>query len=113
MWGLEPLGYHVVNVLLHLINALLVWRLALRLSVPGAWALAAVFAVHPLHVESVAWIIERKDLLSAMFYLTATLTWIRFAVAPRAGRYCLALTLFAAGFLSKSIVVTLPAALLL
>ena len=113
LWGLAPLGYHAVNVALHLVNVLLAWRLLQRLAVPGAWVIAAVFAVHPLHVESVAWVIERKDLLSALFYLTAALTWMRFVKAPRPGRYALALGLFAAGLLSKSIVVTLPAALLI
>ena len=113
LWGLAPLGYHAVNVLLHLVNVLLIWRLLGRLAAPGAWTVAAVFAVHPLHVESVAWVIERKDVLSALFYLTAALTWIRFTEAPRPGRYLLALGLFTAGLLSKSIVVTLPAALLI
>ncbi|MDE0219702.1 MAG: tetratricopeptide repeat protein, partial [Spirochaetaceae bacterium] len=68
---------------------------------------------HPLHVESVAWIIERKDVLSALFYLTAVLTWIRFDESPGPGRYALALVLFAAGLLCKSVVVTLPVALLI
>ena len=113
IWGLAPAGYHVVNVLLHLLNSLLVWRLLLRLAVPGAWVAAAVFAVHPLHVESVAWIIERKDVLSGLFYLTAVLVWLRFLEQPRPWRYGLALLLFAAGLLSKSIVVTLPVALLI
>ena len=113
LWGLAPLGYHAVNLALHLVNVLLAWRLLQRLAVPGAWVIAAVFAVHPLHVESVAWVIERKDLLSALFYLTAALTWIRFVRAPRPGLYGLALGLFAAGLLSKSVVVTLPAALLI
>ena len=113
IWGLEPAGYHVVNVLLHLLNTLLVWRLLLRLAVPGAWVAAAVFAVHPLHVESVAWVIERKDVLSGLFYLAALLVWLRFLEQPRPWRYGLALLLFAAGLLSKSIVVTLPAALLI
>ena len=98
--------------MLHLVNALLVWRVALRLAVPGAWALAAVFAVHPLHVESVAWIIERKDLLCALFYLSAVLAWIRFTETPRPARYCLVLGLFMAALLSKSVAVTLPAALI-
>ena len=80
---------------------------------PGAWVIAAVFAVHPLHVESVAWVIERKDLLSALFYLTAALTWIRYVEAPKPARYLMALGLFTAGMLSKSIVVTLPVALLI
>ena len=113
LWGLAPLGYHAVNLALHLVNVLLAWRLLQRLAVPGSWVIAAVFAVHPLHVESVAWVMERKDLLSALFYLAAVLTWIRFVKSPRPGRYALALGLFAAGLLSKSIVVTLPAALLI
>ena len=113
LWGLAPLGYHAVNVLLHLVNVLLIWRLMGRLAAPGAWVVAAVFAVHPLHVESVAWVIERKDVLSALFYLTAALTWIRFTETPRPGRHLLALGLFTAGLLSKSVVVTLPAALLI
>jgi len=128
LWGFDPVGYHVVNVLLHCINSLLVWRLMWRLGVPGAWFIAAVFAVHPLHVESVAWVIERKDLLSALFYLSAVAVWLPFVQPPPArvhadaalpsaaasrGRYLLALVLFVAGMLSKSIVITLPAALLI
>ena len=113
IWGLEPAGYHIVNVMLHLINSLLLWRVLLRLAVPGAWVVAAVFAVHPLHVESVAWIIERKDVLSGLFYLTAVLVWLRFLEQPRPWRYGLALLLFVAGLLSKSVVVTLPVALLI
>ncbi|MDE2737440.1 MAG: tetratricopeptide repeat protein [Gemmatimonadota bacterium] len=113
LWGLAPTGYHVVNILLHFANTTLLWRLLLRLCVPGAWLVAAVFAVHPLHVESVAWIIERKDVLSALFYLTAVLGWIRFVEEPRRERYILVLVLFVAGLLSKSIVVTLPATLLI
>ncbi len=113
LWGYAPTGYHIVNVLLHLINTLLLWRLVARLTVPGAWIVAAVFAVHPLHVESVAWVIERKDLLSALFYLAAFSAYIRFVAERRPGRYFLALFLFALGMLCKSIAVTLPAALLI
>ena len=112
LWGLAPAPYHVLNLVLHAVNALLVWRLARRLAIPAAWLLGAVFAVHPLHVESVAWIIERKDLLSGLFYLTAVLSWTGFAQEPSAGRYVRTLALFVAGMLSKSVVVTLPAALL-
>ena len=121
LWGFAPAGYHIVNVLLHFANTLLVWRLLLCLSVPGAWLAAALFAVHPVHVESVAWVIGRKDLLSTLFYLSALAVWLRFEQTPGqqpqagAGRYLylVALALFAAGMLSKSIVVTLPATLLI
>ena len=113
LWGFAPLGYHVVNILLHFVNTALLWSLLLRLRVPGAFFAAAVFAVHPLHVESVALVIARKDLLSAFFYLTAVLMWLRYAEAARPHRYIGALLLFVAGMLCKSIVVTLPAALLI
>ena len=109
LWGLAPLGYHLVNVLLHLANALLAWRLLALLAVPGAWAAAAVFAVHPLHVESVAWIVERKDLLSTLFYFCAALVWIR----PGGPRIVLSAVLLTAALLSKSMPVTFPAALLI
>lgn len=113
LWGFHPLGYHVVNVLLHFTNTALLWRLLSRLGIPMAFFAAAVFAVHPLHVESVAWIIARKDLLSALFYLLAVLMWLRYIATPRLHRYVGALLLFAAGMLCKSVVVTLPAALLI
>ena len=113
LWGFAPVGYHIVNILLHLVNTLLLWRLMLRLSVSGAWMIAAVFAVHPLHVESVAWVIERKDVLSALFYLTAALAYLRFLASSRLAHYLLTLLLFVAGLLCKSIAVTLPASLLI
>ena len=99
LWGLQPAGYHAVNILLHLLNCLLLWRLMLRLQVPGALLIAAVFAVHPLHVESVAWIIERKDVLSGLFHLAAVLAWLRFVEVERVGHYLLVALLFAAGLL--------------
>ena len=140
LWGFAPTGYHVVNVLLHAANSVLLWRVLLRLAVPGAWLVAAVFAVHPLHVESVAWTIERKDVLSCLFYLACILTWLRFlegssarpphstkragharsaissgalSTGERAWPYGLALLLLAAGMLAKNMVVTLPAALVI
>ncbi|MCY4486132.1 MAG: tetratricopeptide repeat protein [Deltaproteobacteria bacterium] len=113
IWGLAPAGYHIVNVVLHAANTVFLWRILGRLAVPGAALAAAVFAVHPLHVESVAWIMERKDVLSALFYLGAVLAWLRFLERSRPWDYGLALLLFALGMLSKSIVVTLPVALLI
>ena len=113
LWGFEPLGFHLVNIALHLANTLLVWSLMVRLAVPGAWLIAAVFAVHPLHAESVAWVMERKDLLSTLFYLVAFWTYINCSKTRRSGIYLASLVLFGAGMLCKSIVVTLPAVLLL
>ena len=113
MWGLDPTGYHVVNVILHALSAVLVWRLLIRLKVPGAWAAAALFALHPVHVESVAWITERKNALSGAFYLSAAWAYLRYEEARSPRLYWAALFLFAAALLSKTVTCTLPAALLL
>ncbi len=113
LWGFSPLGYHALNLLLHSANTAILWRLLLRLEVPGAFFAAALFAVHPLHAESVAWVISRKDLLSALFYLTAFSMWVRFTETPGPRRYTAALALFAAALLCKSVAITLPAALLI
>jgi tetratricopeptide (TPR) repeat protein len=116
LWGLNPAGYHCVNILLHILNALLVWRLLSVLRVPGAWLAAAIFALHPVQVESVAWITERKNVLMGCFFLLALLSWARF-VKGQAGRmwkfYALALFFYALALLSKTTACTLPAALLL
>lgn len=108
LWDLRPAGYHVVNVLLHALAAVL-WMLVLErigLRPTVATLAAALFALHPVHVESVAWITERKNVLSAVFYLGSALCYFR--RSPVA-----ALLLFAAALLSKTTAVTLPCALLL
>ena len=114
LWGLNPTGYHSVNILLHAINALLVWLLLKRLSVPGAWLAAALFGLHPVQVESVAWITELKSVLSLFFILLTLGCWIEF-VGDRSRRFWhwLALMFYALALFSKTTACTLPAALLL
>jgi tetratricopeptide (TPR) repeat protein len=115
LWGLNPAGYHVVNVLLHALNALLVWRVLKQLGLPGAALAGALFALHPVQVESVAWITELKNTLSTLFLLLALLAWIRFLRGrPGAGLfYALALCSYVLALLSKTTACTLVAALVL
>jgi len=120
LWGLDPAGYHWVNILLHIANALLLWRLLARLKIPGAWLAAAIFALHPVHVESVAWITERKNVLMLFFFLLSLLAWVEFIddspggpVSRRWKFYALALLFHALALFSKTTACTLPAALLL
>src|SRR5436853_728083 len=116
VWGLDPTGYHWVNLLLHIANALLVWLVLARLSVPGAWLAGAIFALHPVQVESVAWITERKNVLMGFFFLLTLLAWFRFideGTKHRWSFYGLALILYGLALSAKSTACTLPVALLL
>lgn len=114
LWGLDASGYHWVNLLLHAVNALLVWRLLRRLAVPGAWLAAAIFALHPVQVESVAWITELKNVQSLFFSLLALLAWVKFADGRPSWRmYAVAMACYILALFSKTTACTLPAALML
>jgi hypothetical protein len=113
VWELGTFGYHAVNVALHVATSLLLWGVLTRLHVPGAVLAAGIFALHPVHVESVAWITERKDVLSAFFYGLTVLWWLRFLASGRGRDWGIALGLAAATLLSKTVLCTLPAALAL
>ncbi len=124
LWGgpdetgrLEPHGYHLTNVLLHAINAILLWIALRRLGLAGAFAVALVFALHPFFVESVAWVTERKNVLSAFFYLLSMLSLLRWEGDESARRrwlwWALALLLFALGLFSKTVIASLPVVMVL
>jgi tetratricopeptide (TPR) repeat protein len=116
LFGPNPVVFHGVNVALHAANAILLAAVLARLAVPGAWIAGLLFALHPVEVESVAWVTERKNCLSGFFYLLSFLTWLRYrdpaGVAPgRAGRtptLVLAFVWFVLALLSKTVTATLP-----
>ncbi len=127
LWGERPFGYHLVNILLHGANALLLWRVLGALRAPGAWLAASIFAVHPIHVQTVAWVAELKNVLSMLFLLASMLVLVRWRgldedePAPAdpspasggPGMYALGAGLFLGALLSKTAACLLPAALLL
>jgi tetratricopeptide (TPR) repeat protein len=122
LWGFWTLPYHVENVLLHATSAVLFWQLLRRLETPGAWLAGAVFAVHPVMVESVGWITERKNVLSLVFYLGALLAYGHFhsfwkkdngSPVQHGGSYALALLLFLSALLAKTTAFSLPAVVVL
>ncbi len=133
LWGLNTAGYHVVNVLLHISVALLLWRLLQRLSIPGAYLAALLFTVHPVNVESVAWIFQIRGLLAMAFAILSILCYLNatpddlseqvnssdvlprhsFAPFKLAAWYCASLLIFLLAMLSKGSVAILPVVLLL
>jgi len=112
LWGDAVTGYHWVNLLLHFGSACLVVAIMRQLKLPGAWLAAFLFTLHPVCVESVAWISEQKNTLSTLFYLAAALVYLRFDQKRRTPLYFLALGLFFLALLSKTVTATLPGALL-
>jgi len=112
LWGDATLGYHLVNVLWHALSACLLVAILRRLAVPGALFAAMVFALHPVCVESVAWISEQKNTLSTLFCLAAALAWLRFEEDRQPRRYAIATLWFVAALLTKTVTATLPPALL-
>ena len=121
LWKLHPLGYHLTNILLHALNAVLLWCVLRRLKIPASWWAAAIFALHPVMVESVAWITERKNVLSCLFYMLAMLAYLRFRplTDQEASHvwewrfYPLVFVLFLCALLSKTVTCSLPAVLVL
>jgi tetratricopeptide (TPR) repeat protein len=116
LWGLHAAGYHWTNLALHLTACLLLWGGLRQLRVPGAYLAALLFAVHPVNVESVAWIAQRKNLMAMLFYLGSIRSFLKASdAAPRPARtwYAFSLGAFALGMLSKGSVATLPAVLAL
>ena len=115
LYGLNAGGHHATNVVLHTIAALLLFRVLQQMT--GAFwksaIVAALFAVHPLHVESVAWVSERKDVLSAVFFFLMLDAYGRYARATSITRYLVVTALFVAGLMSKPMLVTAPIVLLL
>ncbi|MCP4592586.1 MAG: tetratricopeptide repeat protein [bacterium] len=113
LWDLSTFGLHLVNALLHAGNALLLWVVLRRLEVRGAWLAGVLFALHPVHVESVAWITERKNVLSGMFMLLSIIAFVRHTRGGQRVWYGLALLAFVAALLSKTATCFLPVILLL
>src|SRR5271157_5987873 len=109
IWGDAVAGYHLTNTALHALAAGLVMMIVRRLSLPGAWLAAFIFALHPACVEAVAWISEQKSTLSAVFYLGAALAYLHFDETRRRSRYLLALGLFVLALLTRTVTATLPA----
>ena len=115
LFGMDPLGHHLTSLLLHTASTVLLFEVLRRMTgeVWRSAAVAALFAVHPTHVESVAWVAERKDVLSGLFWMLTLLAWERWVRQPSRKRYAAVALFLAAGLLSKPMVVTLPCVLLL
>ncbi len=115
MYGLKPAGHHITSLAFHLLNVLLLFIIFNRMT-KSVWRsafLAALFGLHPIHVESVAWIAERKDVLSTFFWMLATLAYVYYTECRNAKRYLLVCASFALGLMAKPMLVTMPLTLLM
>ena len=115
LFGLNPRGHHLTNLIFHMVNSILLFILFMRMT-NALWHsafIAALFALHPLHVESVAWVAERKDLLCAFFWVLTLLFYINYSKAPSLKRYIIVFLLYLLGLMSKPMILTLPFLLLL
>src|SRR5205814_3391781 len=113
LWGQEVFGYHLVTIALHVASALLLVKILGKLQIRGAWLAAAIFALHPVLVESVAWMVELKNTLSGLFFFAAILAYLNFDQTRRLRTYLLVGLLFTLGILAKAIVATVPAVVLI
>jgi tetratricopeptide (TPR) repeat protein len=115
LYGMNPRGHHLTSLLLHVLNTVLLFEVLRRMT-GSTWrsaAVAALFGLHPTHVESVAWVAERKDVLSGLFWILTMGAWHRYTQEPSRRRYLIVMLCLALGLLSKPMVVTLPAVLVL
>ena len=115
LFGLNPAGHHFTSIVFHALNSILIYLLT-RVLLGGQWkslCVALLFAVHPAHVESVAWVAERKDMLSTFFGMLAALAYVKYARTPKMGQYAVVLGFFLLSLLSKPMLVSLPLVLLL
>jgi len=111
VWGDHPFGYHITNVVLHCLSALLLWQILLRLRIPGAWVAACVFLLHPIQVESVAWISERKNVLSGLWYFIAFFFYLEFMDKGKNVYYAGSLFSYFLALTAKTLTCSLPVAL--
>jgi hypothetical protein len=113
LWKLNPTGYHITNILIHALCAWLIWRILIRLNICAGLPIALLFAVHPVNVESVAWIAQRKTVLSMLFFLIALLSYLKFDEGRPRRLYWLSVGFFVLAVLSKGSVVALPVVILM